>query len=114
MNTITYITYILLASISIVYVGNECYRNGKIYISNYFPQDEKFANGINNVLRTAYYFLNLGLVVWTLSSLNNITTYQQLIEEVSSRLSFILLIIAFLHIINLITIYKSHKHYKNK
>ncbi len=114
MNTITYIAYIFLASSSILYVGNECYKNGKVYIENYFPNDQKFVNGINNVLRIAYYFLNLGLVIWTLSSLKNISSYQQIIEEISTRLSFILLVIAFLHGINLITIYKSHKQFKNK
>ena len=114
MNIITYILYITLASIMIVYVGNTCYKNGKIYITHYFPNDENFANGINNVLRIAYYFMNLGLVIWTLKSLKNIKTYQLLLEEIATRLSFIVFIIAFLHVINLITIYKSHKHFKNQ
>ena len=113
MNIITYISYITIASTIILYVGNECYKNGKVYIINYFPKDENFANGINNILRIAYYFLNLGLVIWTLNSLKNIATIQSLIEEVSTRLSYILLIIAFLHAINLGTIYISHKHFKN-
>ncbi len=114
MITETYLIYLILASLIIVYVGNECYKNGRIYITNYFPNDEKFANGINNVLRTAYYFMNLGLVVWTLKSLRNINTYQELILEIANRLSFILFIIAFLHAINLVTIYKSHSLFKHK
>lgn len=113
MNSITYISYIIIASLIIIYVGNECYKNGKIYIVNYFPDDTKFANGINNMLRIAYYFLNLGLVIWTLNSLKNIETIPSLVEEISTRLSYILLIIAFLHAINVLTIYISHKHFKN-
>ena len=94
MNIVTYVLYITIASFMIVYVGNACYKNGKIYIAHYFPDDKKFANGINNVLRIAYYFLNLGLVIWTLHSLNNIDTYALLIEEVANRLCFIITIIA--------------------
>ncbi len=98
----------------IIYVGNTCYKNGKVYIRHYFPEDENFANGINNILRIAYYFLNLGLVIWTLNSLKNITNYQLFIEEITSRLSYIITIIAVLHSINLSTIYISHKHFKNQ
>ncbi|WP_083629452.1 hypothetical protein [Tenacibaculum agarivorans] len=114
MDLATYITYIIISGVTIIYVGNECYQNGKIYIENFFPNDLKFANGINNVLRTAYYILNLGIVIFTLNSINNIENLQQLIEEITSRLSFIVLLIAFLHGINLITIYISHTHFKNK
>ena len=109
----TYIIYITIASTLIIYVGNTCYKNGQVYIRHYFSKDLNFANGVNNVLRIAYYFLNLGLVIWTLKSLKNINTYQLLIEEITSRLCFIVFIIAFLHILNLVTIYKSHKHFKN-
>ncbi len=114
MDIVTYIVYILISGITIVYVGNECYQNGKTYIANFFPNDLNFANGINKVLRTAYYVLNLGIVVFTLNSLNNIVNIQELIEEITGRLSFVLLLIAFLHGINLITIYIYHKHFKNK
>ena len=114
MNIITYIIYITIASIMIIYIGNTCYKNGKVYIKHYFSKDESFANGINNILRIAYYFMNLGLVIWTLNTLKNIDSYQLLIEEITSRLSFIILIIATLHILNLLTIYISHKHFKNQ
>ena len=114
MHIITYIVYITIASIMIIYVGNTCYKNGKVYITYYFSKDENFANSINNILRIAYYFLNLGLVIWTLNTLKKINSYQLLIEEITSRLSFIITIIAVLHLFNLITIYISHKHFKNE
>ncbi len=114
MDIVTYIAYSIISGITIVYVGNACYQNGKTYIANFFPNDLNFANGINKILRTAYYVLNLGIVVFTLNSLNNIVNIQELIEEITSRLSFVLLLIAFLHGINLITIYIYHKQIKNK
>ncbi|WP_157811859.1 hypothetical protein [Tenacibaculum sp. SZ-18] len=50
----TYITYVLLSGFVIIYVGNACYQNGKIYIINFFSNDMNFATGINKILRTAY------------------------------------------------------------
>lgn len=54
MNIITYIVYIIIASSLIIYVGNACYKNGKVFITHYFSEDINFANSINNVLRIAY------------------------------------------------------------
>tara|TARA_R110002051_G_C8508661_1_gene465993 strand:- start:308 stop:652 length:345 start_codon:yes stop_codon:yes gene_type:complete len=114
MNQITYIFYILLSSAIVIYVGNFCYQNGKIYILNYFPNDINFGNGINKLLRIAYYLLNIGLAVWSLHSMREIKTSIAMILEVTGRLSYILLIIGLLHFINIYTVYLIYKHFKNQ
>ena len=114
MNQITYILYILLSSSIVIYVGNFCYKNGKVYILSYFPNDINFGNGINKLLRTAYYLLNIGLAIWSLHSLREINTSIELILEICSRLSYILLIIAALHFINIYTVYLIYKNYKKQ
>lgn len=114
MNQLTYILYILLSSSIVILVGNWCYKNGKIYILNYFSNDVNFGNGINKLLRTAYYLLNIGLAVWSLHSMREIRNSVQAILEISSRLSFILLLIGTLHFINIYTVYLLHKHYKSE
>ncbi|WP_397445534.1 hypothetical protein [Polaribacter sp. R77954] len=114
MNQITYIAYILISILIVIYVGNVCYKNGKVYILSYFPNDINFGNGINKLLRIAYYLLNIGLAIWTLNSIKNIKNIVTAILEISQRLSFILLIIATLHFINIYTVYIIHKHLKNQ
>jgi hypothetical protein len=96
----------------VILVGNWCYKNGKVYILSYFSDDLNFGNGINKLLRTAYYLLNLGLAILSLHSLKEISSYTEVFIEVSNRLSFILLIIASLHFINIYTVYLIHKHFK--
>ena len=113
MNQITYILYILLSTLIVVLVGNWCYKNGKVYILNYFSKDVSFGNGINKLLRTAYYLLNIGLAIWSLHSMREINTSIEVILEICSRLSYILLIIASLHFINIYAVYLIYKHYKN-
>ncbi len=114
MNQITYLLYILISSTIVIYVGNFCYKNGKVYILNYFPNDIKFGNGINNLLRTAYYLLNIGLAIWSLHTMRKINTLEEIILEVTGRSSYILLIIGSLHFINIYTVYIIHKHFKNQ
>lgn len=114
MNQITYILYILLSSSIVIYVGNFCYKNGKVYILSYFSNDINFGNGINKLLRTAYYLLNIGLAIWSLHSMREINTSIEVILEICSRLSYILLIIASLHFINIYAVYLIYKHYKKQ
>lgn len=114
MIAITYISYLILSIFVVLYVGNFCYQNGKIYILNYFPEQVKFANAVNNSLLIAYYCLNIGLAIWTLNSIKNITTLSQIITEVALRFSYIVLVIAIIHFINITTIYIYYKHFKNK
>lgn len=114
MNQVTYIFYILISSYIVIYVGNFCYKNGKIYILNYFPDDINFGNGINKLLRIAYYLLNIGLAIWSLHSMREIYNSKEMIIEVSARLSYILLIIGSLHFLNIYVVYLIHKHLKNQ
>lgn len=114
MNQITYITYILISSFIVIYVGNFCYTNGKVYILSYFSKDEEFGNGINKLLRIAYYLLNIGLAIWSLHSMTDIKNSLEALLEVVGRLSFIFLIIGGLHFINIYTVYLIHKHFKNQ
>lgn len=114
MNQITYITYLTISIIIVLYVGDLCVKNGKVYILNFFPKKEKFANALNSSLLIAYYCLNIGLAVWSLNSINNIQNYAQVVLEICTRLSFIILILTGLHFINLMTIYFSYKKFKNK
>lgn len=114
MNQITYLSYILISSLIVIYVGNFCYKNGKIYILSYFQNDINFGNGINKLLRIAYYLLNIGLAIWSLHSMREINNSVEVILEMSNRLSYILIIIASLHFINIYTVYLIHKHFKNQ
>lgn len=114
MNQVTYIIYVLLSILIVIKVGNECYSNGKIYILNYFPKDVNFGNGINKLLRTAYYLLNIGLVIWSLNSMKEITASTDVIKEITNRLSYVFLIVGPLHFINIYTVYLIHKHLKKK
>lgn len=114
MNQITYIFYLSFSSLIVIYVGNFCYQNGKLYILNYFKNDINFGNGINKLLRIAYYLLNIGLAVWSLHSMREIETSTAMILEITGRLSYILLIIGSLHFVNIYTVYLIHKHFKNQ
>ncbi|CAM1361337.1 conserved membrane hypothetical protein [Tenacibaculum litoreum] len=114
MIQITYTLYLVISIVIVLYVGNYCFQNGKIYIRSYFPHKQELANGINNILLVAYYCLNIGLAVWSLASINKIMSIEEVVVELCSRVSFILIIIGILHFSNLYMVSVLHKKLKQK
>ena len=112
MNITTYILYLSISTIVILYVGNLCYNNGKVYLSSYFPKHLSLGERINRLLRLAYYLLNIGLTVFCLYSIKNIENIEMMFIEISTMIGFILLVIGILHFNNILMIYLLHKHYK--
>ena len=112
MIQITYLTYLILAVVVVLYVGGFCFQNGKVYIQNYFPNDLSTGNAINKTLLIAYYCLNIGLAIWSLNSIHEIENIEMLLVELSTKFSFILLIIGILHFSNIYIVYLIHKHLK--
>ena len=114
MNQLTYIIYMILSSSIILWVGHLCYKNGEVYIVNYFSDRIHLGKSINKLLRIAYYLLNIGLSIWSLHSLQNISNTIGSVIEICNRLSFILLIIGTLHLFNIYTVYLINKYFKNQ
>jgi hypothetical protein len=112
MTEASYILYLLISSGIVLWVGNFCYQNGKLFIANYFPNHRDIGNRINRLLRIAYYLLNIGLAVFCLYSIKNIETLEMMMVELSRMLGFILLVIGVLHFNNILLISLLHKHFK--
>ena len=109
----SYTLYLVLSSSVVFWVCNFCYQNGKVYLSNYFPNHLEIGHRINRLLRIAYYLLNIGLAVFCLYAIKNIATIDAMVRELSEMIGFILLVIGVLHFNNIIVIYLLHKHIKN-
>lgn len=108
-----YIIYLILSSSIVLWVGNACYKNGKVFISNYFIDQHETGYRINRLLRIAYYLLNIGLTFFCLYSIDNVQNLESMITEVSQLIGIILLIIGGLHFNNIIIISLLHKYFKN-
>jgi len=105
-NIIGYIIYLTLTTIIIYKVGNICYNNGNIFIKNLIKEEIELSLQINKTLLIRYYLLNIGYSALTIVSWNKIETVTYLIEIISEKISFIILIIATLHYSNIYLIKK--------
>jgi len=109
LNILAYIIYLLITIVIIIYVGRVCYTNGGVFIQNLLKQDTALANQVNKSLLLGYYLLNIGYCSITIISWNTIETSLNLIEVLSIKVAFIILIIAVMHYINIIVLGIVHK-----
>ncbi len=106
------ILYLIYFSISIwltLIVGNSLYKNGSLWIRHILDENT-FADRLNDLLLLAYRLLNIGYILFTLATHSE---YSNAILFLSSRLSTITLMLAFLHYQNIIGIV-IFSHLKNK
>jgi hypothetical protein len=104
LNVLSYIIYCIVTTFIIVVVGNTIHKNGRVFLMGVFNHNNLLVDGINNVLLAGYYLLNIGYCVYTLKILETLTTYNQLIETLSTKLGYIVLALGTMHFINIATL----------
>lgn len=118
MNTLTYIIYLAVTYFITVHVGLRFYRNGEVYILNLLHGDRKLTAFINRILLIGYYLLNLGYVMLTISSWEEIATWTEMLASISFMTGKIMLVLAVIHFFNMAAIllisYRHHTSVNNK
>ncbi|MBO9634220.1 MAG: hypothetical protein J7578_13980 [Chitinophagaceae bacterium] len=101
MNTIAYILYFLTTYFITVHTGLSFYRNGRIYILNLLEGNAALTDFINRILLIGYYLLNLGYVALTVNEWDEILNIRELITTLGFRVGMIMLILAYIHFVNM-------------
>lgn len=105
MNTLAYIIYLVITYLITVRVGLVFYRNGRIFIFDLLHGDASLTDFINRILLVGYYLLNLGYAALMLSLWDTIGTFTELLSSITVMTGKIMLTLAFIHFINMATIY---------
>lgn len=118
MNTLTYIIYLIITYFITVHVGLRFYRNGEVYILNLLRGDKKLTAFINRILLIGYYLLNLGYVMLTISTWEEIRNWAEMFMSISFMTGKIMLTLALIHYFNMGAIlfisYRHHHTVNNK
>jgi hypothetical protein len=100
-NTIAYLIYLPTTIYITVYIGRLCYKYGLHHLKSIFGTEEDLANLVNRLLLIGYYLINIGYAAITLKFWEQIETYIQLINIVSTRLGIIIIFLGIMHYFNL-------------
>ncbi|WP_028045792.1 hypothetical protein [Cellulomonas sp. URHE0023] len=110
LTVITYLVYIAVSVALTIWVARTLTRNGEIFLIEVFHGDEKIAAATNRLLVVGFYLVNLGFVSLMLRVSEPITSAQQAIEALASKLGAVTLLLGVLHLANVLALSQVRRH----
>ncbi len=103
---LTYVIY-LLASIALtVWVAKVLFKNGRIFLVDIFHGNQELADSVNKLLVVGFYLVNIGYMSLALKEYGTIANMQTVVEVLSYKVGWIILILGGMHFLNLIIFFK--------
>ena len=103
---LTYVIY-LLASIALtVWVAKVLFKNGRIFLVDIFHGNQELADSVNKLLVVGFYLVNIGYMSLALKEYGGIANMQTVVEVLSYKVGWIILILGGMHFLNLIIFFK--------
>jgi hypothetical protein len=115
---ITYSIYMPVTILLTIWVARTLFSNGKVFLIEIFHKDEVLANSVNTLLLVGFYLLNIGYAVYTLKIWDTLTSSQAVIEMLSEKIGWIILVLGAIHFFNLFILFslrrKAHQELSRK
>ena len=96
-----YLTYLAMSLSATVWVASTLHKNGRVFLVDAFHRNEALADSVNHLLVVGFYLINVGYVALVLRSPGDVVTARQAIELVSEKIGGILVVLGFMHFLNL-------------
>jgi len=101
-----YVVYLVLSIGITIWVAKTLFKNGKIFLYDIFHGNQALAESVNNLLLVGFYLVNVGYAVYVLKVTDSITNAQQLLEILSVKVGFIILLLGGMHFFNLFVFFR--------
>lgn len=98
---LAYIIYLGISLITVLVVGRNLHRNGKVFLFGECP-DEALSNSTNNLLYVGYCLVNTGFAFYFLNTSGRIDSWTRLLEFIATSEGIIFLSLGSLHVLNVI------------
>ena len=97
----TYVGYLALSITVTIWVARTLYRNGRAFLVEAFQGQTALADSVNHLLVVGFYLINLGWIVMTLRTHQQLDTARSAIELLSDKVGTVLLVLGLMHFFNL-------------
>jgi len=104
-----YLIYITISIALTIWVAQTLHKNGRIFLVDVFAGNEAMADSVNHLLVVGFYLVNLGYVTLALKTDAPPTDTQQIIENLSSKVGVVLLVLGGMHFLNLFVFSRMRK-----
>ncbi len=97
----TYLAYLAISTALTIWVARTLHKNGRVFLVESFLGNEELADSVNHLLVVGFYLLNIGFVTLALKYGVAVTTGQEALEVLSTKVGLVLPVLGFLHFFNL-------------
>jgi p-aminobenzoyl-glutamate transporter AbgT len=102
---LTYSIYLAVTILLTIWVARTLFTNGRIFLIEIFHQDTVLADSVNKLLLVGFYLVNIGYAVYTLKIHQPTDTTQTIIETLSLKIGWIILVLGGMHFFNLFILF---------
>lgn len=103
---LTYAFYLVISIALTVWVAKVLFKNGRIFLVDIFHGNTLLADSVNKLLVVGFYLINIGYMSLALKEAGAIPDMQVVVEVLSRKLGWIILILGGMHFLNLIVFFK--------
>ena len=105
----TYIVYLGISIALTVWVARTLHKNGRIFLVDSFHGNEPLADSVNHLLVVGFYLINIGYVALALKYGVIASNAQQFLENLSTKVGLVLVVLGAMHFFNLFVFSKMRK-----
>jgi len=103
---LTYTVYFLISVALTLWVARVLFKNGRIFLVDIFHGNAELADSVNQLLVVGFYLINIGYMSLALKEVDPIPDMQVVVEALSRKLGYIILILGGMHFLNLTIFFK--------
>jgi len=97
----SYLAYLALSIAVTVWVARTLHNSGRAFLVDAFHGEEALADSVNHLLVVGFYLINLGWIVMTLRTYQQLDTARSAIELLSEKVGTVLFVLGLMHFFNL-------------
>ena len=94
----SYILYLTISIAMTVWVAHTLSTRGRLFLVE--KMGDELADAVNHMLVVGFYLVNLGYILLSLETHQNIATIRQVIELLSNKVGFVMFFLGFFHLMN--------------
>jgi len=102
----TYTLYLPISIVLTIWVARVLFKNGRVFLVDIFHGNAQLADSVNRMLVVGFYLVNIGYMSLVMKEDTNIAGAQVVLEVLSHKLGWIILILGAMHFLNLIVFFK--------
>jgi len=103
---LTYTFYIAISIALTIWVARVLFKNGRVFLIDIFHSNALLADSVNKLLVVGFYLVNMGYMSLALKESGAIQNTQVVVEVLSYKLGWIILILGGMHFLNLAIFFK--------